>query len=203
MSTTGIDRRQFLRRVEGAIADSSAAGAMAEPICACSSPIEPTSPPIKIAFGPQLFLDDYVVERMDGLRREVPIRRSAWTDPFWTAQRSARRSPTRACCATPRHGDSGCSTTTAPLSGMRNRRMAFTGEVRAWPGTARAAIAAAWSTMGRARPGQRTDSRSRTGPPRSTTGRAMTAACGSVSRRTASTGLPTTKNPVLRTWPEG
>src|SRR5689334_2456498 len=66
-----MDRREFLQSVPGALACSAVTGADEKPVRACSSPVEGASRPIEIASGPQLFLDDFLVERMEGLRREV------------------------------------------------------------------------------------------------------------------------------------
>ncbi|MEO7300062.1 MAG: hypothetical protein ABI042_15965, partial [Verrucomicrobiota bacterium] len=64
MKKTNIDRRKFLQK--SAFLTSAAAVGWTE-MTAFAKP----SPALRIDNGPQLFLDDFLIETSDGLKREV------------------------------------------------------------------------------------------------------------------------------------
>lgn len=66
MRTRMISRREFLRRVEGSLVCSLAGGALM-PLNSMAAPAQP----LDIGTSPQLFLDDYAIDKCTGLRREV------------------------------------------------------------------------------------------------------------------------------------
>ena len=68
MKPTLINRREFLRTLEGVTVCSLAGRAM--------NSIAAAAPPLDLGSGPQLFLDDYMIEKREGLKREVrpPLR---------------------------------------------------------------------------------------------------------------------------------
>jgi hypothetical protein len=61
-----MNRREFLRRAEGALVASGTALASTRFVVAAER-----ERALEIGLGPQLFLDDYIIESMDGLKRVV------------------------------------------------------------------------------------------------------------------------------------
>src|SRR5206468_9923683 len=69
-----VNRRQFLRRATDAIACAIAGGGVIRWGRAAALPASPASqaaPVMEIGTGPQLFLDDYFIDRLEGLKRQV------------------------------------------------------------------------------------------------------------------------------------
>ncbi len=90
-----INRREFLQRAEGVLLMTGTA--LAAPRLALAADERPV---LDIGLGPQLFLDDYIIESMDGLKRVVqsPARLSkpvldsktfGTTQPYMTVLRNA------------------------------------------------------------------------------------------------------------------
>ncbi|MGI8965043.1 MAG: hypothetical protein ACR2H1_03025 [Limisphaerales bacterium] len=71
MKTTKINRREFLSKVQGVAVCSVVGGAFVRSGFAAESSLKSAGRPLEIGDGPQLFLDDYLIERMENLKREV------------------------------------------------------------------------------------------------------------------------------------
>ena len=92
-----IDRREFLSRSKRAILASGAVLTVPRFSVAAVD-----KPPLDIGFGPQLFLDDYIIESINGLkhvvqppqRRPQPVLDSktfGTTQPYMTVERDAKK----------------------------------------------------------------------------------------------------------------
>ena len=159
--------------------------------------------PLEIGLGPQLFLDDHLIDRLEGLeRRAEPPERLETPRPgqqdvrLHAALRDGDPRPGEAV-------DSGSGTTTARPSGTRSPTTACTGRTRGSPGTCPEATGRASSTTVSGRGTRIAVTSSPTGrrPAPARTARATTAGCTSASRPTDSAGPPTTGTRSCRPGP--
>src|SRR5436309_3239606 len=68
-----MNRRQFLQSLEGAILCSSASLNFLPPACAAepATAANDKGGPLVIGAGPHLLLDDHLLDKMEGVRREM------------------------------------------------------------------------------------------------------------------------------------